>query len=767
MFGYAAFSEVPYSTLPVSGLVYAASISELASAQDAVFAASTFNANSSESVQALDSVSSAAVFFGSVSDSATGRDTAVAFVVFPASVADFATGRDTAVAFVVFPASVADFATANDQTIGSLLLSATISELVTGAETVSARANFNSSASETAQGSDQSAVVASTFSAQSSESSTASDSQTAQAVFLVNLSEAASASESTVAALVLPGSVSETAQALDSVLAAQGHASVIAETATAVELVSVVASTFSAQSSETASGSDSTSLVVVFRGAVAEQLSSSDLTSVAASIFNAVSQEQAQAQDSVDAPGSTYNPSTSETAQALDTPSAVATFLVAASETATAVDQTASIFTAVANISESATAADTTAALVAFAALTAENASASDQALVAPSTFNAIAAAAAQAFDSVNAPGSIYNAAVVNTAVALDSIIGAFLWNLIDDSQGVGWTTIATRIAFSGTWAATVVTPSAALMFNTTVDAGYLRATSTTTLPNTLPYGGYYVCSAYVNGYIYAFNFATNLYPPIRSVDGLTWELVNRPLTNHAIIAVFGNGTQLGIIQNSRAYVSTDNGATWTAGSAGFPPTGSYGEAVWDGTRYSMIIGPLRRTSTDGLTWTTNSNVGVGYDKGFIAWNGATYVTLRTSYTASFAFQSVVGISTNGVTYSTVLNTTDSSTAAVLGVANNEFFLINESGKVLKLNTATSTYTAVGQVPSTTLPRALLAVFKFGQCQGEVYVSGVRNFANDTYLTTTDFVTYTTNQLSIWTGIDDSQTPNWQNISNS
>ena len=52
-------------------------------------------------------------------------------------------------------------------------------------------------------------------------------------------------------------------------------------------------------------------------------------------------------------------------------------------------------------------------------------------------------AAAAQAFDSVNAPGSIYNAAVVNTAVALDSIIGAFLWNLIDDSQNPNWVGIA------------------------------------------------------------------------------------------------------------------------------------------------------------------------------------------------------------------------------------------------------------------------------------------------------------------------------------
>ena len=52
------------------------------------------------------------------------------------------------------------------------------------------------------------------------------------------------------------------------------------------------------------------------------------------------------------------------------------------------------------------------------------------------------AAAAAQAFDSVNAPGSIYNAAVVNTAVALDSIIGAFLWNLIDDDQNPNWVNI-------------------------------------------------------------------------------------------------------------------------------------------------------------------------------------------------------------------------------------------------------------------------------------------------------------------------------------
>lgn len=104
MFGYAAFSEVPYSTLPVSGLVYAASISELASAQDAVLVdASTFNANSFESVQGADqSAVVASIFNAQSSEFSTASDSQTAQVVFPVDLFESASASESTVAALVF-----------------------------------------------------------------------------------------------------------------------------------------------------------------------------------------------------------------------------------------------------------------------------------------------------------------------------------------------------------------------------------------------------------------------------------------------------------------------------------------------------------------------------------------------------------------------------------------------------------------------------------------------------------------------------------------
>jgi hypothetical protein len=261
-------------------------------------------------------------------------------------------------------------------------------------------------------------------------------------IYNSSVSETSTAADAIAGGFLFLASVQELLTIIDQTFTAASFSTTASETAVASETVSALGILVPAIS-ETATASDAQSAIASFRGSASESATASETTTVAASTFGATSAETATAQDSVNAPGSTYNPSTSETAQALDTPSAAATFPVATSEAATVADQNAAAFTAATNISESATAADITAALVAFAALTAENASASDQTLVVPSTFNAVAAAAAQAFDSVNAPGSIYNAAVVNTAVALDSIIGAFLWNLIDDSQNPNWVGIA------------------------------------------------------------------------------------------------------------------------------------------------------------------------------------------------------------------------------------------------------------------------------------------------------------------------------------
>jgi hypothetical protein len=74
----------------------------------------------------------------------------------------------------------------------------------------------------------------------------------------------------------------------------------------------------------------------------------------------------------------------------------------------------------------------------------AEVATSSDSILVAPSTFGAIALAAAQAAESFSPAGSVYNAALpVESAGITDFLLGAYLWNPIDDTQTPNWQNIS------------------------------------------------------------------------------------------------------------------------------------------------------------------------------------------------------------------------------------------------------------------------------------------------------------------------------------
>jgi hypothetical protein len=102
-------------------------------------------------------------------------------------------------------------------------------------------------------------------------------------------------------------------------------------------------------------------------------------------------------------------------------------------------EQANAVFIAVGQVNESATAVDVAAALAAFVARTEDNASASDVNLVAPSIFNAIALASAQVADNADAPGSVFNVSMTESVTLLDSLIGGFLWNLINDSQDANW----------------------------------------------------------------------------------------------------------------------------------------------------------------------------------------------------------------------------------------------------------------------------------------------------------------------------------------
>ena len=199
------------------------------------------------------------------------------------------------------------------------------------------------------------------------------------------------------------------------------YAAAIAETATAIDSPSVAASTFNAPVIETATVTDS--------------------PSVAASTFNAPVAETATATDAVLSFADFYA-ALSETITATDSVLSFADFYATLFETATATDSVISFADFSAALAETATATDAVLSFADFSAALSEATTATDSPLVAPSTFNAPVEETATATDAVSPPGSIYNAPVSETATISDLVLGAYLWNLIDDSQSVTWQNI-------------------------------------------------------------------------------------------------------------------------------------------------------------------------------------------------------------------------------------------------------------------------------------------------------------------------------------
>lgn len=76
----------------------------------------------------------------------------------------------------------------------------------------------------------------------------------------------------------------------------------------------------------------------------------------------------------------------------------------------------------------------------------AETVVALDATSVAPSIFNVVVPESVTAQDSVGAL-AVFPTAFSDTVVVLDLAVGAFLWNLIDDTQAANWQIIPTTAA--------------------------------------------------------------------------------------------------------------------------------------------------------------------------------------------------------------------------------------------------------------------------------------------------------------------------------
>lgn len=374
-------------------------ISETSSGTDAVSARVVFRSSASETATGTDTTRSRAVFISNINESGSATDLISALRVYLAAILESASGADSVASRYVARPSVAETGAATDAVTANRVTRPTVSESATVTDLIRGGLRYLSSVSETA---------------------TASDVLAAVKIILRSIAESAAGADATSVRYTARPTVAESATATDRLTTISRFVTAIAESGTATDVVSALR-VLTGRVAETATASDIDRAIAVFRAQIAEGTSAADAIRVAASTFNA---------------------RVTETATETDVSNTSARFRATATDTATGTETVAPRYTARPRVAETATGTETVAARARFTPRIAETATISDQPRVAPSVFNAIALAVAQLSDQVSPPGSIYNAPVLESATVTDSMIGAYLWNLIDDSQTPGWQNI-------------------------------------------------------------------------------------------------------------------------------------------------------------------------------------------------------------------------------------------------------------------------------------------------------------------------------------
>lgn len=154
------------------------------------------------------------------------------------------------------------------------------------------------------------------------------------------------------------------------------------------------------------------------------------------------------------------------------------------------------------------------------------------------------------------------------------------------------------------------------------------------------------------------------------SADGLTWTSVTRPDTNARINVVANTGVICAVpsgVSAPVAHVSTDNGLTWTSGTAmGISSSSIYGAAAVGGVFFAWNINAGQTTSLslsyDGLAWNNVSRSPAVLNLIYCAASNGTFTTILGG--ANF------GANTQDNGYSTAMVLAPTSTNTALSPTN-------------------------------------------------------------------------------------------------
>jgi trimeric autotransporter adhesin len=713
-------------TVDASGSTYSAAQLETSTVTDSVVGLNTGNSSVSETSTVTDSISGLNTMGVSISEDSTVTDAVDVSNSMPVALTEVATITDSASTTAVFVSAVSETAVITDAEVNQLVLAASVNESQTVTDSVSS---------------------VNTMGVILYEAVSPADSYTLQANYGVSVSEASTVTDSFIGLDSISVTVSESSTATDSLSAYL---------------------LFNMSLSESSTVTDAVTSEVDFVAFVVETFLTTEVVS---------------------AGGSTYSTSLSETSTLTDSVSTAQTFVTAVSETATATDAVSANILLNLAVSETATVTDAVAALLILGLNITESVALLDSYDASGSTYGATVQEVATVTDQLGLQ-AIYYVAVAEALNLSDSIAGRLLWLLIDDSQtanwGIvndaqtvswnivddsqfqgGWQTFSTNSSqLTPYWSGAAASPTQVMLMNFSSAGGYLYSNNASSwLFGTLPFGGNVSRVGYINGQFFV--YGSNIY---KSADLKNWTQCTNPSVGGATIFMMGDGTNLVAVVGQYTYVSSNNGSSWTRSSTIFASsTSTRYDGVWDGSKYIFVSGRYVFTSTDGLSWTARVGPTVSSFSyiGCLAWNGSLFVA--TFYSDTYPTYSVVYTSSNGISWSQLtLPSFPRSTDRIIGVMwdGARFVMYCVNGNFYQLNVAINSTIYLGTQTNYTYPpnTPRLTVVKFNG----VYVLpgfGVETATNGTFDTSADLSTFNVNIVPpIWSGIDDSQAPNWQNI---
>jgi hypothetical protein len=296
------------------------------------------------------------VYAVTITETGTGTDAITASVTLLGAISETGTGTDSIFGSFLFVGSVDETSTITDSNFAAFQPKANITETATGSDVESAILNAISLIAETATGSDTDSAKL-TANSNLSETATGADTDSARMTAQSVIAELATITDAASARATLLAAVIEAATITDLSESIKGLFAYIIESVTATDSINAPGSTYNPSLNESATATDNIVALTVFVAQIVEATTAADVVAAFKSYFSAVL-ETASGADSV-AAQFTAQSIIAESATGADAETTQLITRPSVIETATGTDADVGRIVFPGNIAESATAADT------------------------------------------------------------------------------------------------------------------------------------------------------------------------------------------------------------------------------------------------------------------------------------------------------------------------------------------------------------------------------------------------------------------------